>query len=164
VVVLGILWVSVIEQLADGALYGYLQNVQSYIAPPITAVFLLGIFSSRITNKGALTTLFSGLFIAVIRLSLEVMKGSLDTNSFWFALADMNFLKFSSFFFLYCVAVAILVSLFTPRRAEKDLEGLTFNTITEKQKAENQDSYNWVDIVASLFVIAIVIFVMVYFS
>ncbi len=164
VVVLGILWVPVIEQLADGALYGYLQNVQSYIAPPITAVFLLGIFSSRITNKGALTTLFSGLFIAVIRLSLEVMKGSLDTNSFWFALADMNFLKFSSFFFLYCVAVAILVSLFTPRRAEKDLEGLTFNTITEKQKAENQDSYNWVDIVASLFVIAIVIFVMVYFS
>lgn len=164
VVILGILWVPVIEQLADGALYGYLQNVQSYIAPPITAVFLLGIFSSRITNKGALTTLFSGLFIAVIRLSLEVMKGSLNPDSFWFALADMNFLKFSSFFFLYCVAVAILVSMFTPRRNEKDLEGLTFNTITEKQKAENQDSYNWVDIVASLFVIAIVIFVMVYFS
>lgn len=164
VVVLGILWVPVIEQLADGALYGYLQNVQSYIAPPITAVFLLGIFSSRITNKGALTTLFSGLFIAVIRLTLEVMKGSLNPDSFWFALADMNFLKFSSFFFLYCVAVAILVSMFTPRRNEKDLEGLTFNTITEKQKAENQDSYSWVDIVASLFVIAIVIFVMIYFS
>jgi len=164
VVVLGILWVPVIEQLADGALYGYLQNVQSYIAPPITAVFLLGIFSSRITNKGALTTLFSGLFIAVIRLSLEVMKESLDPSSFWFALADMNFLKFSSFFFLYCVAVAILVSMFTPRRLEKDLEGLTFNTITDKQKAENQDSYSWIDIVASLFVIAIVIFVMIYFS
>ena len=154
----------VIEQLADGALYGYLQNVQSYIAPPITAVFLLGIFSSRITNKGALATLFSGLFIAVIRLTLEVMKGSLNPDSFWFALADMNFLIFSSFFFLYCVAVAILVSLFTPRRNIKDLEGLTFNTITEKQKAENQDSYSWVDIVASLFVIAIVIFVMIYFS
>lgn len=164
VVVLGILWVPVIEQLADGALYGYLQNVQSYIAPPITAVFLLGIFSSRITNKGALTTLFSGLFIAVIRLTLEVMKGSLNPDSFWFALADMNFLKFSSFFFLYCVAVAILVSMFTPRRNETDLEGLTFNTITEKQKAENQDSYSWIDIVASLFVIAIVIFVMIYFS
>lgn len=164
VVLLGILWVPVIEQLADGALYGYLQNVQSYIAPPITAVFLLGIFSSRITNKGALATLFSGLFIAIIRLSLEVFKGSLDPGSFWFALADMNFLKFSSFFFLYCVAVAVLVSLFTPRRSEKDLEGLTFNTITEKQKAENQDSYSWIDIVASLFVIAIVIFVMIYFS
>lgn len=164
VVLLGIAWVPVIEKLADGALYGYLQNVQSYIAPPITAVFLLGIFSSRITNKGALTTLFSGLFIATLRLGLEVAKDSLDPGSFWFALADLNFLKFSSFFFLYCVAVAILVSLFTPKRSEKDLEGLTMGTITDKQREENQDSYNWIDIAASLFVIAIVIFVMVYFS
>lgn len=164
VVLLGIAWVPVIEKLADGALYGYLQNVQAYIAPPITAVFLLGIFSSRITNKGALATLFSGLFIATLRLGLEVAKDSLDPGSFWFALADLNFLKFSSFFFLYCVAVAILVSLFTPKRSVKDLEGLTMGTITDKQREENQDSYNWIDIVASLFVIAIVIFVMIYFS
>ena len=46
VVLLGVAWVPVIEDLAGGALYGYLQSVQAYIAPPITAVFLLGIFSS----------------------------------------------------------------------------------------------------------------------
>ena len=39
VVILGILWVPVIEKLAGGTMYSYLQNVQSYIAPPITAVF-----------------------------------------------------------------------------------------------------------------------------
>ncbi len=164
VVLLGIAWVPVIEKLADGALYGYLQNVQAYIAPPITAVFLLGIFSSRITNKGALATLFSGLFIATVRLTLEVAKDSLDPGSIWFAIADLNFLKFSSFFFLYCVAIAIVVSIFTQKRSDKDLEGLTMNTITDKQREENQNSYNWIDIVASLFVIAIVVFVMVYFS
>lgn len=164
VVLLGIAWVPVIEKLADGALYGYLQNVQAYIAPPITAVFLLGIFSSRITNKGALATLFSGLFIATIRLTLEVVKDSLDPGSIWFAIADLNFLKFSSFFFLYCVAIAIIVSIFTPKRTDKDLEGLTMNTITDKQREENQNSYSWIDIVASLFVIAIVVFVMIYFS
>ncbi|MEN0048691.1 MAG: sodium:solute symporter [Bacteroidota bacterium] len=164
VVILGILWVPVIEKLADGALYGYLQNVQAYIAPPITAVFLLGIFSSRINYKGALATLFSGLFIAAIRLTLEVFKDSLDTNSLWFAIADMNFLKFSSFFFLYCVAVAVLVSIFTPQPSKAQLEGLTMSTLTAQQKAENRGSYNWIDIVASVFIIAIVIFVMVYFS
>ncbi|MEL6718362.1 MAG: sodium:solute symporter [Bacteroidota bacterium] len=164
VVLLGILWVPVIEKLADGALYGYLQNVQSYIAPPITAVFLLGIFSSRINYKGALATLFSGLFIAIIRLVLEVFKDSLDADSIWFAIADLNFLKFSSFFFLYCVAVAVLVSIFTPQPSKEQLDGLTMGTLTEAQKAENRGSYNWIDIVASAFIIAIVIFVMIYFS
>ncbi|MEM9886689.1 MAG: sodium:solute symporter [Bacteroidota bacterium] len=164
VVLLGIAWVPVIEQLAGGALYGYLQNVQAYIAPPITAVFLLGIFSSRINNKGALATLFSGLFIAAIRLTLEVMKDDLATDSLWFAIADLNFLKFSSFFFLYCVAVAILVSIFTAKPSSVQLSGLTFSTLSEAQKAANKESYSWIDIIASIFIIAIVIFVMIYFS
>lgn len=164
VVLLGIAWVPVIEQLAGGSLYSYLQNVQSYIAPPITAVFLLGIFSNRINSKGALATLFSGLAIAAIRLTLEVFKDALDTKSIWFAIADMNFLKFSSFFFLYCVATTILVSLFSAKPSQEQLAGLTFNTISEEQKLSNRSSFNWIDIVASLFVVAVVIFVMVYFS
>lgn len=164
VVLLGILWVPIIEQLAGGTLYGYLQNVQSYIAPPITAVFLLGIFSSRINAKGALATLFSGLAIAAVRLTLEVLKNRLEVDSIWFAIADMNFLKFSSFFFLYCVAVTILVSLFTAAPNKAKLSGLTFGTITAEQKAKNRSSYSWLDIVASVFIIAIVLFIMIYFS
>ena len=164
VVLLGMLWVPVIEQLAGGTLYGYLQNVQSYIAPPITAVFLLGIFSSRINSNGALVTLFSGLVIAAIRLTLEVFKGSLAPDTLWFTIADMNFLKFSSFFFLYCVAAAVLVSMFSPKPSSVQLAGLTFGTLSEEQKASNRSSYNWIDIGASIFIIAMVIFVMVYFS
>jgi SSS family solute:Na+ symporter len=164
VVLLGIAWVPVIEDLAGGALYGYLQSVQAYIAPPITAVFLLGIFFSRINNNGALATLFSGLAIAAIRLTLEVMKDSLDPNGILYPIADMNFLKFSTFFFLYCVATAVVVSLLTPRQSMKSIEGLTMGSITDKQKEENASSYTWVDIVASLFVVLVVVFVMIYFS
>ncbi len=164
VVVLGILWIPIIQQLADGALYGYLQNVQSYIAPPITAVFLLGIFYSRINYQGAMATLFSGLIVAAIRLTLEILKADLAPDSFWFAFADMNFLKFSSFFFLFCVGVAVLVSMLTPRPDAKQLEGLTMNTLTVAQRAENKGSYNWIDIVASLFILGVVAWVMIYFS
>ncbi|MEM0994468.1 MAG: sodium:solute symporter [Bacteroidota bacterium] len=164
VVLLGIAWVPVIERLAGGTMYDYLQKVQSYIGPPITAVFLLGIFSSRINYKGALATLFSGLFIAALRLTLEVSKDSLASDSIWFAIADMNFLKFSSFFFLYSVAVAILVSIFTPKPSTDQLTGLTFATLTAEQKATNKESYTWIDIVASVFIISIVAFVMIYFS
>ena len=164
VVLLGILWVPIIEKLAGGSLYGYLQGVQSYIAPPITAVFLLGIFFSRITNKGALATLFSGLVIAVIRICLEVFRDNFATDTLLHTIANMNFLKFSSFFFLYCVAVAVIVSLLTERPRREKIVGLTFGTITEEQKRQNAESYTWVDVVASVFVIAVVAWVMVYFS
>lgn len=164
VVVLGVLWVPIIEKLAGGTMYQYLQNVQSYIAPPIAAVFLLGIFSSRINNKGAQATLFSGIIIAAIRLILEVSKDSLAEGSLLFNLADMNFLKFSSFFFLYCVAVAVVVSMLSPAPAPEKVEGLTLGTISAEQKKENKESYSWVDIVASLFVLAVVAWVMLYFS
>jgi len=122
------------------------------------------IFSSRINSKGALATLFSGLAIAAIRLTLEVFKDSLDVNSISYAIADMNFLKFSSFFFLYCVAVTVLVSMVTERPSLDRLGGITFSTLSEEQKASNRASYNWLDIIASIFIIAIVIFVMIYFS
>ena len=164
VVILGIAWVPIIEQLADGALYGYLQNVQAYIAPPITAVFLLGIFSSRINYQGAQATLFAGFFIAALRLGLEVTKGSLDSSGFLFQYADMNFLKFSSFFFLASVAIAILVSIATPRIPLAQLDGLTLQTTSVEQRAANRQSFSLIDIGASIFVILIVLFVMVYFS
>lgn len=164
VVILGILWIPIIQQLAEGSLYGYLQNVQSYIAPPITAVFLLGIFYSRINYQGAMATLISGLIVASIRLTLEIIKNNLEPDTFWYAFADMNFLKFSSFFFLFCVGVATLVSLFTPRPNPQRLQGLTMSTLTAEQRAENKGSYSWIDIVASLFILGVVAWVMIYFS
>ncbi len=48
VVALGILWIPIMQSIAD-VLYEYLQLVQSLIAPGIAAVFLLGVFSRRIT-------------------------------------------------------------------------------------------------------------------
>lgn len=164
VVILGILWVPVIEKLAGGTMYSYLQNVQSYIAPPIAAVFLLGIFSKRVNANGAIATLYSGLAIAAARLSLEVFKDSFETSSLLYQIADMNFLKFSSFFFLYCVATTILVSIFSTTTLKKDLSGLTLSTLTNEQIESNRSSYTWVDITASLFVIVMVLYVMIYFS
>ena len=164
VVLLGIAWIPVIEKLADGAMYSYLQNVQSYIAPPITAVFLLGIFFSRINNSGAMAVLFSGLAIAAVRLTLEIVGDSLTPGTLLADFANMNFLKFSSFFFLFCVGLAVIVSLATPRPSEEQLEGLTFATLTKQQRMENRASYNRWDIMATVFVLAIVAFVMIYFS
>lgn len=163
VVVLGIAWIPVMANIS-GVLYEYLQSVQSYIAPPITAVFLLGIFSKRINSRGAMATLVSGLIVATIRLVLELSRNSLDPNGLLFAIGDMNFLSFAAWFFLFSVVVCIAVSLATPAPALEKIQGLTFGTLSAEQKAENRLSYNIWDIVFSLIVLGIVAWVMLSFT
>jgi SSS family solute:Na+ symporter len=162
VVALGILWIPIMANIS-GTLYEYLQSVQSYIAPPIAAVFLLGIFFKRINSTGAMATLVSGLVVAIIRLSLELSKNALDQNGILYAFGNMNFLSFAAWFFLFCIVVCVIVSLVTPPPAEEQIRGLTFATLTAEQKASNRDSYSIADILVSVLVLAIVAGVMLYF-
>jgi len=56
-------------------LYKYLQDVQSYLAPPITAVFLLGLFCKRINGKGAVAGLVIGFVAGMGKLTLQALTG-----------------------------------------------------------------------------------------
>lgn len=163
VVILGILWIPIMQNIS-GVLYEYLQSVQSYIAPPITAVFLLGIFSKRINSKGAMATLISGLVVALLRLILELSKDSLTPGSMLHSFGAMNFLTFAAWFFLFSVLVCVVVSLLTPPPAPESITGLTYGTLTAEQKAENRGSYSIWDVVMSVVVVGIVVYVMVSFT
>lgn len=163
VVILGILWIPIMANIS-GVLYEYLQKVQAYISPPITAVFLLGIFFTRINAQGAYVTLLAGFLIGGSRIFLELIQNSLTEGSFLHTLATINFLTFGAYFFLICVLIAIAVSLATPPQSAKKLAGLTFGTISDEEKVANKSSYNWIDIVTSLIVLGIVISVMITFN
>jgi solute:Na+ symporter, SSS family len=163
VVLLGIAWIPIMQNIS-GVLYEYLQSVQSYIAPPITAVFLLGIFFRRINSKGAMATLLGGLIIAALRLILELNRNSLTEGTFIHSFASVNFLTFAAWFFLFCVIVCVGVSLLTPAPDPERIKGLTFNSLTPEQKESNRATYNIWDIVLSLAVLAIVAFVMFSFT
>jgi len=78
VVVLGIIWIPIMNKIGGGVLYQYLQSVQSYIAPPITAVFLLGILWKRVNSQAAIVTLFSGLVVAALRICAEIYQADLS--------------------------------------------------------------------------------------
>ena len=163
VVGLGLLWIPIISRLSDG-LYEYLQNVQAYISPPIAAVFLLGIFYKRINSNGAIATLVGGFIIGFSKLTLEIMKSSFSEGSFLFNIADINWLVFGAYFFALCIGIAVVVSMFYPAPSEAQLAGLTFGTIDKEQKAANKSSYNIWDIITSLVVVIIVIYIMLSFS
>lgn len=163
IVIIGIIWIPIMANIS-GVLYEYLQSVQSYIAPPITAVFLLGIFYKRINAQGAFTTLVVGLLVGALRIVLEIVKGSLDPDGFLFLLGDINFLSFGAWFFLFCVVLIVVVSFLTPAPAPVKTENLTFQTISEEEKRKNKTSYNWKDIAVSILILIIVAGVMIFFN
>ena len=163
VVIIGIIWIPIMANIS-GVLYEYLQSVQSYIAPPITAVFIMGIFYKRINATGAFATLIMGIVVAFLRIFLELIKGNLDPDGFLFKLGDMNFLSFGAWFFLFCILFLLVVSLMTKVPDREKIVNLTFGTITEEEKIKNKNSYNWVDISISILVILIVIGVMLFFN
>ena len=161
-VILGIIWIPIMERIGGGVLYQYLQSVQSYIAPPITAVFLLGILWKRVTSDAALATLFSGVFVAVARISAELMKE--DLTGFMYTFATINFSHMCIFMFLFSVSVCIAVTLFQERPSLTNVAGLTFGTLTLEQKEAVRNSYSKGDIIASAILVLIVISVLSYFT
>jgi len=68
-VALGLLWIPFMKHISS-QLWVYLQSVQAYIAPPIAAVFLLGVVWKRANGTGALAALLTGFVGVLVGVSL----------------------------------------------------------------------------------------------
>jgi SSS family solute:Na+ symporter len=121
---LGIAWIPLMK-LVSAQIYQYLQSVQSYVAPPITAVFIFGLLWRRATSTGAMAALVTGFATGLARLVLELNQGSLPPGLLR-DLVSMNFLHFAIVLFSACSAVLVGVSLLTPPPSDGHLRGLTF--------------------------------------
>src|SRR5579864_8411454 len=134
-VLLGLAWVPFIH-LISSQLYIYLQSVQAYISPPITACFILGILWPRLNGSGAITSLLTGFVLGAKRFIMELKDraagGHYFTSGLSAWLVNMNFLHYAIFMFVVCSAVLMVVSLMTPAPDRKKLAGLTFATVTAR--------------------------------
>ncbi|WP_396590145.1 sodium:solute symporter [Allomuricauda sp. R78024] len=162
VVVLGIIWIPIMEKIGGGVLYQYLQSVQSYIAPPITAVFLLGVIWKRVNSKAAIVTLFSGLLMAALRILAEIYQTDLSGALLTFA--TLNFAHMAIFMFILSVVICISVSLATNPPDYSLIKGLSFGTLSAQDKQLNKESISTIDIILSVFLIVIVVLVLSYFT
>ena len=160
-VILGMIWIPVMKGIS-GTLYQYLQSVQSYLAPPIAAVFLLGVFSKRINAKGAYSAMVIGFIIGMVRIILELNKDSL--TGFLYQFATINFLYFCIILFFVSIAIMVIVSLLSAKPSEQQLKGLTFATTVAEDRAASRASWNQWDVWLSVFVIVIIVIVFLYFS
>ncbi len=163
IVLLGMVWIPVMRRVNSG-LYDYLQSVQSYLAPPITAAFLLGVFFKRLTAQGAFTAMISGFIIGIAKLICQIFKDEFNPDSLVYQFGTWNFLYFCIYLFLFSVAVMVFVSFITPKPTEEQLRGLTFSTTVAKDRTESRASWNAKDVILSLIVLIIIISIFVYFS
>ena len=125
-VVLAMLWIPLMSRIS-GQLYQYLQSVQAYISPPIAAVFLLGLFWTRVNARGAMAALGTGFVLGALRLVLELNNPG-NLSGLVHTYATMNFLHFAALLFAICVAVMVVASLSAPPPSAAQLAGLTYAT------------------------------------
>lgn len=154
-VVFGLLWIPFME-LFSNQLFLYLQSVQAYIAPPITAVFLLGLFYKRLNGTGAIVSLLTGFVFGFIRFFLELYKDSV--SGFWYDMATINFLHFALLLFVICTVVLITVSLFTKEPDQERIKDVVYHKTIEDTKVTRNS------IRMTVILLGIIAFLWIYFS
>lgn len=154
VVILGIVWIPVMMSL--GSLYDYLQGIQSLLAPAMVAVFVLGIFSKKITPKAGEAGMIVGFGIGMVRLltniltnsGKDVMTGWFWENTAWFW--QTNWLIFEVWLLVFIMGMMVVISFFTPKPTAQQVEFVTF---TDDYKSIIRKSWNKWDVIATLGVV-----------
>ncbi len=169
IVILGICWIPIMGKIGGGVMYQYLQNVQSYIAPPVTTIFLLGILWKRVNAQAAITTLLAGLVLLVLRLGSEIyyqeaIAAGTEIGGLLFRFATINFAHMAIFLFLFSVALCITVTLATAPPDYSRIRGLSFGTLTDDDRAQASASLTMADKFFSVLLVLMVLGVLSYFT
>jgi SSS family solute:Na+ symporter len=163
IVVLGILWIPVMKGIGK-VLYAYLQDVQSLLAPGIASVFLLGVFWKRTTPAAGFSGLATGFVLGMTRLGLKIFEGSVNPEGFIYRIfLAPNWLHYEIYLFILCLAVIVVVTIFTKPLPKERLAGLIFGSASPEQKAETRASWNKWDIINSAIIISVIVAFYIYF-
>ncbi|XP_006503064.1 sodium/glucose cotransporter 4 isoform X2 [Mus musculus] len=130
-VVISILWIPIIQSSNSGQLFDYIQSITSYLAPPITALFLLAIFCKRVNEPGAFWGLMFGLVVGILRMILEFSYsapacGEMDRRPA--VLKDFHYLYFALLLCGLTAIIIVVISFFTEPIPDDKLARLTWWT------------------------------------
>ncbi|XP_008824405.1 sodium/glucose cotransporter 5 isoform X4 [Nannospalax galili] len=125
-------WIPVLQGSNSGQLFIYMQSVTSSLAPPVTAIFVLGIFWRRANEQGAFWGLMAGLLVGALRLVLEFLHpappcGEADERPA--LLLSIHYLHFAIALFLFTCAVVAAGSLLSRPPQQRQIENLTWWTL-----------------------------------
>uniref|UniRef100_A0A9J8CGR8 Solute carrier family 5 member 9 n=1 Tax=Cyprinus carpio carpio TaxID=630221 RepID=A0A9J8CGR8_CYPCA len=144
-VALSIVWIPVIQTANSGQLFDYIQSITSYLAPPITTVFIMAIFWGQVNEQGAFWGLMVGLVVGTVRMVMEFVYsipscGEKDLRPA--LLKDVHYLYFALILLALTALIITAVSLCTAPIPEQHLVRLTWWTRHSKeQRVELEDPW-----------------------
>ncbi|XP_013787413.1 sodium/glucose cotransporter 4-like [Limulus polyphemus] len=140
--VVSILWIPIVQSSHSSQLYQYTQSVTSYLAPPVSAIFILAMFWERINEPGAFWGLMCGQVMGIIRFVLDFVYqephcSSSQRDSRPGILTEIHYLHFACIQFLFTAFCTVTFSLLTKPIDKKHLYRLTFWTrFSDKQRID----------------------------
>uniref|UniRef100_A0A6Q2Z5T3 Solute carrier family 5 member 9 n=1 Tax=Esox lucius TaxID=8010 RepID=A0A6Q2Z5T3_ESOLU len=135
-VVLSILWIPILQSANSGQLFDYIQAITSYLAPPITAVFIMAIFWKRVNEQGAFWGLIVGLTVGSVQMVLVFVYGTPSCGEVDIRPAfirDVHYLYFALILLALTGLIITVVSLSTPEIPDYHLHRLTWWTRHSKE-------------------------------
>jgi SSS family solute:Na+ symporter len=169
-IVIALAWIPVIKG-AQG-LYGYLQAVQGYLAPPIFVVFFFGVFWKRLNAQGAFWAMLVGFALGLFRMIVDTPvtlgmagyeKGYPEGTFFWIV-NNIYFQYFSVLITVVSAIVMVAVSYMTEAPDYDKIKNLTFGTKTAEDREKTRTSWGWVEIAGSSVVMICILGGYLYFQ
>jgi SSS family solute:Na+ symporter len=169
-VLVALLWIPVIQ--GARGLYEYLQGVQGYLAPPIIAVFLLGVTVRRVNAQGCLAALVVGYALGLFRLAVDTpvtlglmgLDAGYAEGSVLWIVNNIFFQYYSALILLASSATLLAVSYLTPAPEAARLSGLTLATVSATQREDSRATWNHWDVLASVLVLTAIAGAYLYFT
>lgn len=148
--ILAILWSPLIAHFQS--IYQGANTVICYIAPPITAVFIWGVFWKRASSRGALMTLAVGSFLGLAVFLLDWYKEYTGWN--------VQFMMAAFYLFVICSAILVVASLIWPHKHTPQSERLVWKHPWEALQDEGWRGIgNYKLLAGVLFVTMIVLYI-----
>jgi SSS family solute:Na+ symporter len=122
IMILAILWST--QGGRFSSIFEAINVIASDLAPPITTVFLFGVFWRRGTKQASVATLLAGFFMGVAAFLADLPAfgdKKLITDGL-----GISFLMQAWWMFCICCVIYIVVSLATPAPSEENVRGLTW--------------------------------------
>ena len=107
------------------SIFEAINAIAAHLAPPITTVFLWGVFWRRGTKQAALTTLIIGFLLGAVSflVDLPVIGEVKVITEGW----GIPFMMQAWWMFCLCSLLYVAVSLMTPKPSPRSIEGLTWD-------------------------------------
>jgi SSS family solute:Na+ symporter len=129
--VLGIALVPLLDLYKS--IFSAINEVISYVAPPITCVFVLGVFWGKASAGSAKWTMWVGSSLGAVAFAAKTLHAWKPDRLDWIpeSFIAMPFMMLTFYLFVACVALQVTLSFLLPKQEHEDPERLFWNRPSE---------------------------------